>query len=295
MGTPSYMAPEQADGKSRDVGPATDTYALGAILYECLTGRPPFLADSAIDTLLQITTEEPVPPRRLRPRLPRDLETVCLKCLERQPKNRYASAAELADDLERFLAGEPIVARPVGPLGRVARWCRRQPALATTVIGLGLFYLNHLLITFVLGVAEPDMAYHWFVTGVLPAWVLGAWAFQRLVRRPGWEGVGTFAWASLDVFFFTLLVWKGKGPQSALVAGYLLLEGAAALRFYTGLVWFVTGLGTAGYLALTVNAYLVRPEVKVAPPNTVIFVLYLLMMGVILHLLLRRVRGPSGP
>ena len=162
MGTPSYMAPEQARGDKRAIGPATDVYALGAILYELLTGRPPFKAESGAATLQQVVAEEPVSPARLNPRVPRDLETICLKCLHKEPRRRYASAAALADDLRRFEKGEPIAAHPLGRLERLARWARRRPAAAVLLAGALL------VATAVLGGA---------------GWLIGRW----LLTARGWR------------------------------------------------------------------------------------------------------------
>ncbi len=137
LGTPSYMAPEQAAGKVRQVGPAADVYALGALLYELLTGRPPFRAATPLDTLLQVLAEEPVPPSRLQPKLPRDLETICLKCLQKNPARRYAPALALAEDLRRFQAHEPIQGRPAGRGERLVKWARRHPTTAAAA-GVGV-------------------------------------------------------------------------------------------------------------------------------------------------------------
>jgi len=154
MGTPSYMAPEQAEGRTHDIGTPTDIWALGAILYEALTGRPPFLADAPLDTMLLVVRADPVPPARLNHKVPRDLDTICLKCLEKDPKRRYPSALALAEDLHRFLNNEPIVARPIAAWERAFKWAKRRPAAAgmllvsalalLALIGVGIWYQGHL-------------------------------------------------------------------------------------------------------------------------------------------------------
>lgn len=146
MGTPSYMPPEQAAGKVEELGPPADIYSLGAILYEMITGRPPFKAATPLETIMQVANDDPVPPSQLQPRTPRDLETICLKCLQKEPPKRYPSAADLADDLRRYLNHEPILARPVSPAEKTIKWIKRYPSYAaligvSTLVLLGLIGL----------------------------------------------------------------------------------------------------------------------------------------------------------
>ncbi len=157
MGTPSYMAPEQAEAK-KDIGPAADVYALGAILYECLTGRPPFKAATAFDTIMQVVATEPVPVRQLQPGVPVDLETICLKCLQKEPGKRYGSAREMAEDLKHYQQGRPIAARPVGRLERLLRWCSREPIVAGLLAAVLLVLTIGVVVSSVLGMKAARSA-----------------------------------------------------------------------------------------------------------------------------------------
>src|SRR5262249_51896596 len=133
VGTPQYMSPEQAAGSKRGITTATDVYGLGAVLYAALTARPPFQSDSVLETLEQVRERAPTPPSKVNRRVPRDLEVICLKCLGKDPRRRYGSAEAVAEDLERFLRGEPILARRTGIPERVAKWARRRPTVAALV------------------------------------------------------------------------------------------------------------------------------------------------------------------
>jgi WD40 repeat protein/predicted Ser/Thr protein kinase len=184
VGTPNYMPPEQARGEHDQVGPRSDVYSLGAVLYECLTGRPPLVAARLADTLALVINEEPLPPSRLSPKVPHDLETICLKCLQKEPARRYATAGELTDDLERFLRHEPIRARPIGFVERAMKFARRKPAWAALggVTMLATAIVIAMLITYTRQMIAKNLALTKAVTTANEQTALAGTRYESLRR-----------------------------------------------------------------------------------------------------------------
>jgi eukaryotic-like serine/threonine-protein kinase len=296
LGTPSYMAPEQASGQRKSIGPATDVYGLGAILYELLTGRPPFRTGSMMETVVQVLERDPVPPREIRPQIPRELETICLKCLEKMPPERYASAQALADDLERYLQGDVVEA--TGALQNLKRWTRREPEAVSRLGGLAVVALltevNHQFFR-----PARDYGIHYGVQAILLLWASSAIAFQLLWRK-GWRSDQVrMLWSTADLICLTMVLKVLGRVDSSLLVGYPLMIAASGLWFRVNVVWFTTGLSIACYLLLYVDSALHRipipPELATREnwqyPN--IFVASLALTGFVVARQVKRILALS--
>ncbi len=296
VGTPSYMAPEQASGRGSEVGPATDVYSLGAILYELLTGEPPFRCENPVDTLLDILSREPRYPRQLNPRAPHGLELICLKCLAKSPADRYGSAAALADDLDRFARHEPLSVRPPNVVERVTQWSRREPALAWRLGALAIFYLVELGNYHYGGV---DWPFHWKMTVLAAAWLVIAVVCQQFVGHQRLAVPARFVWGTLDsLMLLVMLLFFADGAASALVVGYPLLIAGSGLWFRVRFVSFMTVLSLVSYGVLVIDFYYWRTGLQdhfdISFARHVLFAVSLVVLGTIVSSLVERLRMLSS-
>lgn len=252
-GTPSYMSPEQAAGEMHRIDTRTDVYSLGAILYELLTGRPPFRGSDSVETILQVIENEPEPPSKFNPKIPHDLEMICRRALMKRPEHRYPSAAALAEDLEAFLQGGHL-ACPMSPTRRLLCYARRHVALSLRVSGLlacasiaiGNYYLS----------GDVSLRLHLQILGVLGAWLVISGIFQWMLQRPQTAEAARLAWSCADILLLTLILKIDDAFTGPLVVGYPLLIAGAALWEREAIIWVVTALSLAGYTALGLDAYL---------------------------------------
>ncbi|MEQ1906528.1 MAG: protein kinase [Pirellulaceae bacterium] len=280
MGTPSFMSPEQANGVSREVTASTDVYAIGGILYACLTGQPPFQAGTQLDTLMMVLQNEPVPPRQLNKHVPRDLELICLKCLEKNPVHRYAMASDLAADLDCFLAGEPISVQKDW-LRRLRKWTVREPVLAShflaTILIMAFILVNYL----VFGHFGPNPKESFWVLQVnwviLLIWATAVFFLQKLKNASPTLSAISLIWATINPIFLTILIGVNDGPRSILCASYVVLMISAC--FFRRIEYLVVTsvFSLIGYLVLMVVFF--RQETSFPLSTTGIPRSYLVILG----------------
>ncbi len=275
LGTPLYMSPEQAAGRTREVGAAADIYSLGAIFYVMLTGQPPFVADNPVEIILQVLESDPPLPRSVCPDVPRELEWICLKCLEKKPADRYASAAALADDLDRYLRHEPVEAR-LPTLGqRFRRGMRREPVLAWHAICLGLLLL--LIQAIYVLHPERELVYHLKISGIVGLWLVVSWVCHWLRARERDAPWSHHFWLAADVVLLTALLANLDTRLGPLLGSYLALVAVSGLFFQPRLVAFTTALATAAAVVL----YVLRPDEAAPRHIAFLFLTSLVMTGLV--------------
>ena len=288
MGTPGYMSPEQAAGEKRTMSPATDVYAIGAILYRLLTGRTPIVSDSdnVARTLQLIQEHDVISPRSLSRSISPELNTLCMKCLETDPRRRYQNARLLAEDLGRFLEGEPILARSPGVFRKLQRWARHRPGQAATWLVLTFFGTYHLT-NALLGGLQDYPSFNRAVTFVLPLAALNAWFWQRCLIRKHGAAWPLYAWATGEVLLLTSLLLFTDGAKSGLVSLYYVIVAVSVLRCRPMLVGYVTLLAMAGYVASWGFSRFVAAGVQ-DPLQGVPVLLSLGLIGFVQYLALKR-------
>jgi serine/threonine-protein kinase len=289
LGTPQYMAPEQALGRNKEVGPSADVYSLGAILFECLTGHPPFREASPFDTVLAVLEREPPRPRNLNPSVPRSLEEVCLQCLDKEPNRRFSSADAFASALEHYVKGEPVPTRHPSLLDRLRRWARREPALASRLAALAATSV----IVQLLVMRQPAMRWAGIQSQIIfILWAMISWVCQRALRRQGFADWAAAIWSASDVLLLTAVQFVTGSHVSPLVIGYPFFIAASGLWTRVRLVWITTAFSVLGYAGLVIHERWTTGQPEWLHRHLV-FMAALLVLGFVTAYQVQRIRALS--
>jgi len=255
LGTAGYMAPEQAAGDYKNVGVFADIYGLGGLLYFCLTGQAPFVSENILDALVQVLESEPIPPRTLNTQIPRSLDLICMRCLEKKQEDRYANAKEVAEDLERFLKGRPTHAKPPTIIDRLRRFGRSSPVISSHLAALGLAFLIGQL-QFAMGASRWPLTYHLQVSTITLAWIAISVLFGFLASSKRFEAMVAAFWLCADSLFLTVLISILSDeihPPGAILIGYPMLVVGGGMFFRARMVVLVTIVTMLSYLVLLVS------------------------------------------
>jgi serine/threonine-protein kinase len=285
LGTPAFMPPEQALGRKGAVEASVDVYALGALLYFALTGQAPFSGPSPFDVLLQVLEREPALPRQLNREVPKALERICLRAMAKQVSNRYASAAQLGDDLNKFLRDEPIVWHEVSFSQRLHAWWRREPILVAHLCGIGI---TALIVTIAFLIRGSELTAFSKRIILLGVWGLASFALQRMLSRLQRKDAICLSWAAIDIVLYTSLLFVADQPRGLLLIGYPMLVCASGLFYRRSYVAFMTTGCTIGFLVL---AWTFRSAEFSKIDFQAIFISGLAVIGLILSTMIRRIRA----
>jgi eukaryotic-like serine/threonine-protein kinase len=283
LGTASYMSPEQATGAIRFVSFPSDVFGLGAVLYEMLTGVSPFAGENFLDTLLRVIERDPIPPRRIRREVHRDLQQICLRCLEKNPKDRYPTAAALANDLAAYLRGDPVGTQSSDVLHALRRSLRRYPAMAAHLIVLAAVAAIVAVRNWLVPGSNPN---HLWIQAVLLGWVATSLVLQGCHARPGWIPRSQLAWTIVDLLLITVLIHLSESPKESLLVAYSALVAASGLWVKESLVFAATLTSLVGYAVLL---YL-EPAMRHPVHHPLIFSAVLVCVGLIVGFQVRRMR-----
>lgn len=287
LGTPAYMAPEVASGRVRAEGPAGDVYALGAILYCLCTGQAAFSGPTPFDVLLQVLDQRPPRPSSLNKRIPKTIDYVCLKTLEKDPKLRYGTAKELANDLQCILAEQPINCTEVSVGERLRNWWQREPILVAHIIGIDVT-LAIVVLAYILRGEHYEMFYHRLA--LLSSWFLASFVLQRSLNFARWRSAAIYTWLTTDVIIYTSLISFAGDPRSMLLIGYPMMVAASALFYQRRYTITTTVLCGTGFLVLML---FFPTEEPLKPDFCAIFLSGLAVIGLCLNAMINRVRGLS--